>query len=123
MSLEQDFFSYKLIYITNLFGWAFGISLCIILLLFIMRILMNAFNTKDLFGRLIVIGGAVLFIVPTIWSILMGLGILPIIGVYIPFISYGNTILIVYSAILGLMLSVYRRKDMVEPTVVNNRFE
>jgi cell division protein FtsW (lipid II flippase) len=110
-------------YLISIFGWAFGIALCIILLLFIMRILMNAFKTKDLFGRLIVMGGAVLFIVPTIWSILMGLGILPIIGVYIPFISYGNTILIVYSAILGLMLSVYRRKDMVEPTVVNNRFE
>jgi cell division protein FtsW (lipid II flippase) len=103
------------------FGWAFGIVLCITLLTFILRISMNAFKTKDQYGRLLVIGGATLFTVPTLWNILMGLGILPITGVSIPFISYGNTTLVVYSAILGLILSIYRRKDIVEPTVSNLR--
>ncbi|WP_047985851.1 FtsW/RodA/SpoVE family cell cycle protein [Ornithinibacillus californiensis] len=103
------------------FGWAFGIVLCITLLTFILRISMNTFKTKDQYGRLLVIGGATLFTVPTLWNILMGLGMLPITGVSIPFISYGNTTLVVYSAILGLILSIYRRKDLVEPTVPNLR--
>lgn len=100
-------------------GWVFGIVLCLILLIFIFRISKNACKTKDLYGRLIVIGGAVLFAVPMIWNILMGLGIVPIMGVSLPFISYGGSAILFYAAVLGLILNVYRRKDIVEPTIVN----
>ncbi|WP_010097771.1 FtsW/RodA/SpoVE family cell cycle protein [Ornithinibacillus scapharcae] len=105
-------------YLIYTLGWAFGIALCILLLMFIFRISANAFKTKDLFGRLIVIGGAALFIVPTLWNILMGLGIIPIVGVPIPIISYGTSYLVIYSIVLGLVLNVYRRKDIIEPTIV-----
>ncbi|EFS8541268.1 FtsW/RodA/SpoVE family cell cycle protein [Listeria monocytogenes] len=99
------------------FGWVFGIFLCLLLLVFILRISLNAFKTKDLFGRLLTIGGAVLFTVPAFWNILMGLGIVPIMVVPLPFISYGGSMLLVYAALLGLILNVYRRKDIVEPTI------
>ncbi|EAE1292592.1 TPA: FtsW/RodA/SpoVE family cell cycle protein [Listeria monocytogenes] len=99
------------------FGWVFGIFLCLLLLVFILRISLNAFKTKDLFGRLLTIGGAVLFTVPAFWNILMGLGIVPIMVVPLPFISYGGSMLLVYVALLGLILNVYRRKDIVEPTI------
>lgn len=98
-------------------GWAFGIVLCFILLIFISRISKNAFKTRDLYGRLIVIGGAAIFAVPTTWNILMGFGIVPIMEVSLPFISYGGSAILFYSAVLGLILNVYRRKDMVEPTI------
>ncbi|WP_342488841.1 FtsW/RodA/SpoVE family cell cycle protein [Cytobacillus sp. FSL W7-1323] len=100
-------------------GWAFGMLLCLLLFVFILRISLNAFKTKDIFGRLLVIGGAALFIIPACWNILMGLGIVPIMVVPLPFISYGGSMLLVYSALLGLILNVYRRKDIVEPTIVN----
>ncbi len=106
-------------YLVYAFGWAFGIFLCFVLLIFILRITFNAFKTKDLYGRLLVIGGAALFAVPICWNILMGFWVVPIIGVFLPFISYGGGLLLLYSAILGLILSVYRRKDMVEPTMIN----
>ncbi|EIB2236236.1 FtsW/RodA/SpoVE family cell cycle protein [Listeria monocytogenes] len=99
------------------FGWVFGIFLCLLLLVFVLRISLNAFKTKDLFGRLLTIGGAVLFTVPAFWNILMGLGIVPIMVVPLPFISYGGSMLLVYAALLGLILNVYRRKDIVEPTI------
>ncbi|MBD8071596.1 FtsW/RodA/SpoVE family cell cycle protein [Bacillus sp. PS06] len=98
-------------------GWAFGFVLCLILLIFISRISKNAFKTKDLYGRMIVIGGATLFAVPTTWNILMSFGVVPIMGVSLPFISYGGSAILFYSAVLGLILNVYRRKDMVEPTI------
>ena len=101
-------------------GWGFGIVLCLILLIFILRISKNAFKTKDLFGRLIVIGGATLFAVPTTWNILMGFGVMPIIEVSLPFISYGGSGIIFYAAILGLILSVYRRKNLVVPTIAED---
>ncbi|WP_026675687.1 FtsW/RodA/SpoVE family cell cycle protein [Alkalihalobacterium bogoriense] len=105
-------------YLVYTFGWAFGVFLCLLLLFFILRICFHAFKTNDLYGRLLVVGGASLFIIPTYWNILMSLGFLPIIGIYLPFISYGGTIVIMYSTILGLILSVYRRKDIVAPTIV-----
>ncbi|MBU7591171.1 FtsW/RodA/SpoVE family cell cycle protein [Metabacillus halosaccharovorans] len=106
-------------FLVHSLGWAFGIILCLLLFVFILRISLNAFKTKDLFGRLLAIGGAALFIVPACWNILMGFGIVPIMVVPLPFISYGGSILLVYSALLGLFLNVYRRKDIVEPTMVN----
>jgi cell division protein FtsW (lipid II flippase) len=100
-------------------GWAFGFVLCLILLIFISRISKNAFKTKDLYGRLIVIGGATLFAVPTTWNILMSFGVVPIMGVSLPFISYGGSAILFYAAVLGLILNVYRRKDLIEPTIVD----
>ncbi|WP_409275988.1 FtsW/RodA/SpoVE family cell cycle protein [Neobacillus sp. SCS-31] len=100
-------------------GWAFGIFLCLTLLIFISRISKNAFKTKDLYGRLLVIGGATLFAVPTTWNILMGLGVVPIMGVSLPFISYGGSGIVFYAAVLGLILNVYRRKDLVESTIAD----
>ncbi|KKK36076.1 cell division protein FtsW [Mesobacillus campisalis] len=100
-------------------GWAFGFVLCLILLIFISRISKNAFKTKDLYGRLIVIGGAVLFAVPTAWNILMGLGVVPMMEVSLPFISYGGSGIVFYAAVLGLILNVYRRKDIVEPMIAD----
>lgn len=114
-SVHTDFVFPYLVYSL---GWAFGIILCLILSVFIIRISLNAFKTKDLYGRLIVIGGTVLFTVPTILNILMGLGLVPTLGVPLPFISYGGSMLIVSAAMLGLILSIYRRKDMVEATVL-----
>ncbi|WP_239257343.1 FtsW/RodA/SpoVE family cell cycle protein [Listeria ilorinensis] len=101
------------------FGWVFGIILCLLLFVFILRISLNAFKTRDLYGRILAIGGAALFLVPTCWNILMGLGIVPVMVVPLPFISYGGSMLLVYSALLGLILNVYRRKDIVESTLVN----
>src|SRR5690606_29779080 len=60
-------------YLVYTFGWVFGIVLCLILLTFILRISINAFKSKEKYGRLIVIGGTALFTLPTLWSILMGL--------------------------------------------------
>lgn len=94
-------------YLVYSLGWAYGIILCFILLIFISRISLNAFKTKDLYGRLLVIGEATLFTIPACWNILMGFGIVPIIGVSLPFISYGGSMLLFYSAILGLILNVY----------------
>lgn len=100
-------------------GWLFGMILCLILMIFILRVSFNTFKTKDKFGRLLVIGGATLFAIPACWNILMGIGAIPIMGVSLPFISYGGSMLLFYSAILGLILNVYRRKDIILPTIHN----
>ncbi len=118
-SLPEAHTDFAFPFLVYSFGWAFGIVLCLILLIFISRISKNAFKTKDLYGRLIVMGGAVLFAVPTLWNILMGFGIVPIMEVSLPFISYGGSSILFYAAVLGLILNVYRRKNMVESTIAD----
>lgn len=115
-SAHTDF---AFLYLTYALGWAFGLSLCIILLLFIGRIAINAFKIYDSYGRLLVLGGTALFAIPACWNILMVFGLVPIMGVSLPFISYGGSMMLFYSSLLGLILSVYRRKDIIEPTLVN----
>jgi cell division protein FtsW (lipid II flippase) len=49
----------------------------------------------------------------------MSFGVVPIMGVSLPFISYGGSAILFYAAVLGLILNVYRRKDLVEPTIAD----
>lgn len=105
-------------YLVYSLGWLFGIFLSILLLVFIWRISQTASKTKDYYGKILVVGGATLIGVPAVWNILMGLGFAPIINVSLPFVSYGGSALLFYSAVLGIILSVYRRKDIVEPSEI-----
>jgi cell division protein FtsW (lipid II flippase) len=105
-------------YLVYSLGWLFGIFLSILLLVFIWRMSQTASKTQDYYGKLLVVGGATLIAVPAIWNILMGLGFAPIINVSLPFISYGGSALLFYSAVLGIILGVYRRKDIVEPSEI-----
>ncbi|SDZ22757.1 cell division protein FtsW, lipid II flippase [Evansella caseinilytica] len=97
------------------FGWLFGIFLVGILVMFIWRIGNAAKKAADLYGKLLVGGGLLLFTVPIIYNVLMGTSLLPITSVSLPFISYGGDLSFFYAAITGIILSVYRRKDVVVP--------
>jgi len=70
-------------------------------------------QVKEQYGRLLVIGLTSIFTIHFFWNILMTLGFAPISGFNLPFISYGGSQLIIQLAAMGLILSVYRRKDMV----------
>lgn len=107
-------------YLVYSFGWLFGVILCVLLLMLIARVWKNGIKTKESFGRILIIGGATLLTVPTLWNLLMMLGIVPIIEFSLPFISYGGNMLLFNAAILGLALSVYRRKEIIATTVSRN---
>ncbi|NLK51128.1 MAG: FtsW/RodA/SpoVE family cell cycle protein [Syntrophomonadaceae bacterium] len=75
-------------------------------------------RSKDEYGRLVVIGIISLFSVQFLWNMAMTLGLVPLAAFSLPFISYGGSQLIMQMAAVGLVLSVYRRKDMVGLTVL-----
>jgi len=67
---------------------------------------------KDRLGTLIAIGVTVLFTVPVFVNIAMTIGLLPITGIPLPFISYGGSFVLSCCIMQGLVQSVYRfRKD------------
>lgn len=81
------------------------IGLYAILLLNCVRI---AGLARDRFGMLLCVGAAVIFMVHTFINIGMTIGLMPITGLPLPFISYGGSFILSCSILMGLTQSVYR---------------
>jgi rod shape determining protein RodA len=90
--------------------WGFiGISIIFIFFgIVIWRILKNAFNGKSNFERLFGIGLAIFLIVQSAIHIGMNIGLLPITGVPLPFMSYGGSNLLTVFAGLGILMAMRR---------------
>ena len=92
--------------------WGFVGSAIVVLLFFIMlyRCLSIAKETTDMFGRLIIAGVTSMIAFQVFINICMTIGLMPVVGLPLPLISYGGSSLIVSLASLGLVLSVHARK-------------
>ena len=90
------------------FGLAGNLFLLVCFLLLVWRGLAIAAGASTLFGRLM--GGAVSMIFFTYAFVNMGMvsGILPVVGVPLPFISYGGTAMVTLGLALGILMSVAR---------------
>jgi rod shape determining protein RodA len=72
--------------------------------------LVIARNAKDPFGSLLAIGVVGTLYWPAVLNIGMVLGVAPVIGVPLPFISYGGSALVVTMISIGLLLNVSLRR-------------
>lgn len=68
---------------------------------------------KDLYGKILSIGISSMFLMQIVFSILSNIRLGFEWGVEMPFLSFGITNLVVNMICLGLVLSVYRRKDIL----------
>ncbi len=90
-------------------GGAFALILYAVILWNCLRI---ASMAQDRFGTLLAIGVAVLLMVHVFINVGMTIGITPITGLPLPFLSYGGSFLLSCFILMGLVQSVYRfRKD------------
>lgn len=94
------------------FGWVAAAALLVAIFIFIIKLFTSSKKIRDNYGRLIIIGYSAAFSVQFIWNILMVLGLAPITGFSLPFISYGGTQLIVDMAAIGLISGIYKRKTV-----------
>ena len=99
------------------FGLAGNLFLIVCFLLLVWRGLAIAVGATSLFGRLM--AGAVSMIFFTYAFVNMGMvsGILPVVGVPLPFISYGGTAMVTLGLALGILMSVARaqKQDTKDP--------
>ena len=84
----------------EMFGFFGAVLLLVALILLVMRIINLARSCKNKFGSFICIGIAGMFIVQSVLNIGMCLAILPVIGITLPFMSYGG------SSMLALYISM-----------------
>lgn len=84
-----------------------------IILLTSMKLIFNAKNIKEQYGQFIIIGLSIIYILQSIASVLMNINLGIQTTINIPFVSYGGVYLIVNIASMALILSIYRRKDIL----------
>lgn len=100
------------------FSEEFGLTGCVALLLgftfLIFRGLMIASDAPTLFSRLL--AGAITLSFFTYSMVNMGMvtGILPVVGIPLPFISYGGTAMVTLGLALGILMSVARSKRLMQ---------
>ncbi|NHC38946.1 FtsW/RodA/SpoVE family cell cycle protein [Bacillus sp. MM2020_1] len=97
---------------TYYYGWLFAIALVLLLVLFGARIIVITSRIKDSYGKLLLIGAVTLYSVQLATNIGMTLGIFPLISMSLPFISYGLMPTLLNASLIGIVLSVYRRKEL-----------
>lgn len=91
----------------------FGASLLIIIFLAILYIgLRIAWRLKDPFCTLVLFGFIIVISLQAIINISVALGLLPTKGIGLPFVSYGNSSLIVNCAMLGLVVNCVYESDV-----------
>ena len=86
--------------------WGFiGSSLVLILFIFlIQRIIKTAYKQKNSFNRVFCLGFACILFAHIFINLGMVVGLVPTIGIPLPFISYGGSSLIAFSIFLGIFL-------------------
>ncbi|WP_207000076.1 rod shape-determining protein RodA [Trinickia mobilis] len=96
------------------FGLAGGLVLLVLYMLLIARGLYVAANGATLFGRLLAGSLTMAFFTYAFVNIGMVSGILPVVGVPLPFMSYGGTALTTLGVAVGLIMSVGRQKRLMK---------
>ncbi|SFM18497.1 rod shape-determining protein RodA [Gracilibacillus orientalis] len=91
------------------FGFIGASILIVLYFLLIYRIITIALKTDDLFGVYICVGITTLISFQVFQNIAMTIGLMPVTGIALPFISYGGSALITNMLALGLVQSIYAR--------------
>ena len=92
------------------FGLLGCLGLLILYLLIIARCMYIASQAQDTFSRLLASSLAFTFFVYVFVNIGMVIGILPVVGVPLPLISYGGTSIVTLLAGFGILMSIHTHK-------------
>jgi cell division protein FtsW (lipid II flippase) len=95
-------------------GFVGTIVIVFLLGVVIVRALRIATRADDLFGLLVASGVAIWFVFQSFVNIGMTIGIMPITGLPLPFVSYGGSAMFADMIAIGLLQSVHRRHRVFE---------
>ena len=93
-------------------GFVGSLMILSLYVILIARCLRSAWRAIDEFGRMIALGLSVLFFSHIFVNIAMTIGLLPITGLPLPLMSYGGSFMISTLAALGLIQSIYQRREI-----------
>ncbi len=92
------------------FGFIGSVIVLILFLIIFLKLLNYTNYAGDKFDKLVVVGILTLFFVHFAINIGMNLGITPVIGLPLPFISYGGSALVTNMVLLGMTFNIYKNR-------------
>jgi rod shape determining protein RodA len=96
------------------FGFIGSIIVIALFLVIFMRLLKLTSLARDKFSSLVIVGILVLLFVHFGINIGMNVGITPVIGLPLPFLSYGGSSLLVNMTLIGIALNIYKNRVQYE---------
>ncbi|MCT4593437.1 MAG: FtsW/RodA/SpoVE family cell cycle protein [Anaeromicrobium sp.] len=99
-------------YILYAFGWTGVIILIGAVGIYLSRMIYITSKINDLYGQLLMGGLLSMIFIEFAFNILMNLNCMPLIGMSLPFMSYGGMLSIIHAISIGIILSVYRRRSL-----------
>ncbi|SDT30008.1 rod shape determining protein RodA [Paenibacillaceae bacterium GAS479] len=93
------------------FGFQGSAVLLLLYFLLIYRMIMIAFQCFDLRGAFIIIGIVSMYVFQVFQNVGMMIGIMPITGITLPFVSYGGTSLLLNMMCIGLVFSIQAHQE------------
>ena len=95
------------------FGMAGGIVILLLNLILISYGYWFAFriHNSNYFGKMVILGLNTNYFLYVFINIAMVIGLLPVVGIPLPLISYGGTVIISVMASFGIMMSFYANRD------------
>ena len=101
-------------FIFAVFAETWGFVGCLVLLICYALLLLRGFDiavsTRELVGRLVALGVTALLATQILVNVGMVTGLIPVVGIPLPFMSYGGSSMVVSMMALGLLLSVRMRQ-------------
>lgn len=97
------------------FGFFGGLLLLLLYLFIVGRGLYISTQAQDAYGRLIAGSLALTFFVYVVVNIGMVTGLLPVVGLPLPLVSYGGTSMVTLLCGFGIIMSVHSRKRLLAP--------
>ena len=99
------------IFVSN-FGFVAAIVLLLLIFYFDIQLVKIATECKNQY-KYIISGILAMLIFQQIQNIAMNIGLLPITGITLPFISYGGSSLLSYMIIIGIILNIKNKKNLL----------
>jgi rod shape determining protein RodA len=95
------------------FGLIGGGMAILIMLFLLLRLLNNAVNMKTPFAQLVIVGVVTIFFTHIMVNLGSAMGVVPVIGVPLPFVSYGGSSFLSNSIMLAICLNLhFRQREM-----------
>jgi len=96
--------------------WGFAGSVILIFLFLLLLIwgLNIAYGCRDPFGTILSVGISAMIFWQVVINIGMVMGLMPVVGVPLPFISYGGSSIVVTIVCMGILMNVSMRRFMIE---------
>ncbi|MDD2958498.1 MAG: FtsW/RodA/SpoVE family cell cycle protein [Lachnospiraceae bacterium] len=104
---------YILTFLGTFYGLIAAILVCLVLLFVTFRIFRISIRQKNQLGMIMGCGCGLVFLVSILTNIAQNLSLLPRMGSFLPLFSFGGTGIVVCYVLIGIILSVYRYKNVL----------